>query len=84
MQRCTWPPATRCGCFATTNASDPGNRCKLRLRHAILMALVHKKDNPTQGVLQAIFGMADDGHSKGGPKGLVIVPGDDGGDVAIL
>ena len=40
-----------------SRASDPGNRCKLRLRHALLMALVHKKDNPTQGVLQAIFGI---------------------------
>ena len=40
-----------------SRASDSGNRCKLRLRHAILMALVHKKDNPTQGVLQAIFGI---------------------------
>ena len=40
-----------------SRTSDPGNRCKLRLRHAILMALVHKKDNPTQGVLQAIFGI---------------------------
>ena len=34
-----------------SRTSDPGNRCKLPLRHAILMALVHKKDNPTQGVL---------------------------------
>ena len=40
-----------------SKTSDPGNRCKLRLRHAILMALVHKKDNPTQGVLQAVFGI---------------------------
>ena len=40
-----------------SRASDPGNRCKLRLRHAILMALVHKKDNPTQNVLQAVFGI---------------------------
>ena len=40
-----------------SRASDPGSRCKLRLRHAILMALVHKKDNPTQGVLQAVFGI---------------------------
>ena len=38
-------------------ASDPGNRCKLRLRHALLMALVRKKDNPTQGTLQALFGV---------------------------
>ena len=39
-----------------SRASDPGNRCKLRLRHALLMALIRKKDNPTQGTLQAIFG----------------------------
>ena len=38
-------------------ASDPGNRCKLYLRHALLMALIHKKDNPTQGALAAIFGI---------------------------
>ena len=37
--------------------SDPGNRCKLRLRHALLMSLIHKKDNSTQGTLQAIFGV---------------------------
>ena len=40
-----------------SRASDPGNRCKLRIRHALLMALMHKKDNPTQGTLQAIFGI---------------------------
>ena len=40
-----------------SRASDPGNRCKLRLRHALLMSLIHKKDNPTQGTLQAIFGV---------------------------
>ncbi len=33
-----------------SRASDPGNRCRLHLRHTILMALIHKKDNPTQGV----------------------------------
>ena len=38
-------------------ASDPGSRCRLYLRHALLMALVHKKDNPTQGVLAAFFGI---------------------------
>ena len=37
--------------------SDPGNRCKLCLRHALLMSLMRKKDNPTQGTLQAIFGI---------------------------
>ena len=40
-----------------SRASDPGNRCKLRLRHALLMALIRKKDNPTQGTLQALFGV---------------------------
>ena len=40
-----------------SRVSDPGNRCKLRLRHALLMALVRKKDNPTQGTLQALFGV---------------------------
>ena len=37
--------------------SDPGNRCKLRFRHALLMSLIRKKDNPMQGTLQAIFGV---------------------------
>ena len=37
--------------------SDSGNRCKLYLRHALLMALIHKKDNRTQGALAAIFGI---------------------------
>ena len=40
-----------------SRASDPGNRCKLRLRHALLMALIRKKDNPAQGTLQALFGV---------------------------
>ena len=40
-----------------SRTSDPGNRCKLRFRHALLMSLIHKKDNPTQGTLQAIFGV---------------------------
>ena len=44
-------------CDDESKASDPGNRCKLRLRHAMLMALVRKKDNPTQGTLQALFGV---------------------------
>ena len=30
-----------------SGASDPGNRCKLRFRHALLMSLIRKKDNPT-------------------------------------
>ena len=44
-------------CDDESRASDPGNRCKMRLRHALLMALVRKKDNPTQGTLQALFGV---------------------------
>ena len=37
--------------------SDPRNLCKLRFRHALLMALIRKKDNPPQGTLQTIFGI---------------------------
>ena len=44
-------------CDDESRASDPGTRCKLRLRHALLMAFVRKKDNPTQGTLQALFGV---------------------------
>ena len=40
-----------------SRTSDPWNGCKLRLRHALFMALIRKKDNPTQGTLQAIFGI---------------------------
>ena len=40
-----------------SRTSDPGNRCKPRFRHALLMSLIRKKDNPTQGTLQAIFGV---------------------------
>ena len=40
-----------------SRTSDPGNRCRLRFRHALLMSLIHKKDNPTQDTLQAIFGV---------------------------
>ena len=47
-------------CDDESRASDPGNRCKLRLRHALLMALVRKKDNPAQGTLQALFGSRPD------------------------
>ena len=47
---------TRLFCDDESKAFDSGNRCKLRLRHAMLMALVYKKDNPPQGALQAIFG----------------------------
>ena len=40
-----------------SRTSDPGNRCKLRLRHTLLMSLMRKKDNSSQGTLQAIFGV---------------------------
>ena len=40
-----------------SRASDSGNRCKLHLRHALLMSLIRKKDNPTQCTLQAILGI---------------------------
>ena len=40
-----------------SRTSDPGNMCRLRIRHALLMALIYKKDNLTQGTLQAIFGI---------------------------
>ena len=40
-----------------SRVSDPGNRCKLYLRHALLLALIRKKDNPAQGVLAAFFGI---------------------------
>ena len=38
-----------------SRVSDPWNKCKMRLRHALLMVLVRKKDNLTQGTLQALF-----------------------------
>ena len=44
-------------CDNASRASDPGNRCKLHLRHALLMALMHKKENITQGTLAAFFGI---------------------------
>ena len=37
--------------------SDPGNRCKMYLRHALLMMLTHRNDNPTQETLAAFFGI---------------------------
>ena len=36
---------------------DPGNRCSLYPRHALLMYLLRLKDNPTQGTLEAFFGV---------------------------
>ena len=43
-------------CDDESRISDPGNRCKLRLRHAILMALVHKKDNPRRACCRQYSG----------------------------
>ena len=37
--------------------SDPGNRCNLYLRHALLMTPIHRNDNPTRGALAAFFGI---------------------------
>ena len=44
-----------------SRASDPGNRCRLRFRHALLVSPMRKKDNPAQGTLQAIFGVDQTG-----------------------
>ena len=44
-------------CDDESRTSDPGNRCKLRFRHALLMSPIRKKNNPTQSTLQAIFGI---------------------------
>ena len=38
-------------------SDDPGNRCNLYPRHALLMYLLRLKDNPTQGTLEAFFGI---------------------------
>ena len=38
-------------------SDDPGNRCSLYPRHALLMYLLRLKDNPTQGTLEAFFGI---------------------------
>ena len=40
-----------------SRTSDPGNRRKLRFRHALAHVAHTQKDNPTQGTLQAIFGV---------------------------
>ena len=40
-----------------SKASDLGNPCKPHFRHVLLLALIRKKYNPTQGILQAIFGV---------------------------
>ena len=38
-------------------SDDPCNRCSLYPRHALLMCLLRLKDNPTQGTLEAFFGI---------------------------
>ena len=38
-------------------SDDPGNRCSLYPRHALLMYLLRLKDNPTQGTFEAFFGI---------------------------
>ena len=38
-------------------SSDPGNHYKLYFRHILLMSLMCKKGNPTQGALAAFFGV---------------------------
>ena len=38
-------------------ASDPGTRCKLYIRHALLMTLYRKKDAATEAALGVFFGM---------------------------
>ena len=38
-------------------SDDPGNRCSLYPRHALLMYLLRLKDNPTQGTIEAFFGI---------------------------
>ena len=37
-------------------SDDPGNRCSLYPRRALLTCLLRLKDNPTQGTLEAFFG----------------------------
>ena len=38
-------------CDDESKVSDPWNRCKMRLIHALLLVLIYKKDNPTQSPL---------------------------------
>ena len=38
-------------------SDDPGNRCSLYPVHALLTCLLRLKDNPTQGTLEAFFGI---------------------------
>ena len=44
-------------CNNEKRSDDPGNRCSLYPRHALLMCLLRLKDNPTQGTLEAFFGI---------------------------
>ena len=44
-----------------SRAPDPGNRCRLRFRHALLVSPMRKKDSLAQGTLQAIFGVDQTG-----------------------
>ena len=45
-------------CFATTRREqDLGSRYSLYPRHTLLMCLLRLKDNPTQGILEAFFGI---------------------------
>ena len=55
--------------------SDPGNRCKLRLRHALLMSLIRKKDKPNAGHAA--------GDLRGRPDQRMQVPQGDGPDTGI-
>ena len=38
-------------------SSDPGNRCKLSIRQALLMILMYKKGTVAQGYLASLFGV---------------------------
>ena len=44
-------------CNNEKRADDPGNRRSFYPRHALLMCLLRLKDNPTQGTLEAFFGI---------------------------
>ena len=44
-------------CEDRTRKSEPGNRCKLSLRHALLMVLKEKRDNTEQEILKVDFGV---------------------------
>ena len=42
---------------SAADASARGNRCKLEYRHAVQLALVHRKTSLTQGQLASMFGV---------------------------